>query len=484
MSSYIDPLSYITVVIACHGNDSPTQRLNPLEGVSIRKLTMVGRSGTAYFKLDGSQEEIFNTFQRVKASNPGLRFDRMLEMVRDQLRASELPRMLSLSSTLIERMVIEEMKKTGAPNSVYSTNVKSDVSDWVQYTSTQYEHIYSFEDTTGEQNHGIWIVDSSHVSLSLREPKDIYCSYTKSQGLSWEKGPSILISSEMYYRGVQPTQPILISELARRLAVKYRVSNVNFIDLSCRVLSSPHFVMPDDSTPSYLVTATPRANGARNIKPVIGVAPKSRTLPTGWEEEKDRSGNTFYRNLAGRVSYTFPSILDFDNPVRAPDTPSPSYMTGTPKTQRAVGQDSYQSGNEPSAHKSSWANLETTTQVPVAYRSDPRQYKQPHQQQYQQQYQEPYQQQHQQQYQEPYQQQHQQQFQQDRSHLSSVILKSYANGDDLIIDMRRKGYSLEQIGEASEAWARHHSRGGKLKKSRIQNRKRQTIRSKKNKVIV
>jgi hypothetical protein len=50
--------------------------------------------------------------------------------------------------------------------------------------------------------------------------------------------------------------------------------------------------------------------------------------------------------------------------------------------------------------------------------------------------------------------------------------------------MRSKGYSQEQIRKAVEDWYKHHSEGGKFKKSRIQNRKRRTMKSKKNKVNV
>jgi hypothetical protein len=205
--------------------------------------------------MEGFQQQIIEIFKRVKTENSGLRFDHMLELVRDELRKSTIPRGLSLSTTFIDRLTVEEMKRTGNTSSGYSLSAPATESEWVQYTSAQYEHNYDFTDETGGQNHGIWIVDSSYIHLSQMKPKDIYCSYTKFQGKPWQTGESILNGSEMYFGGQQPTQKrIKISELARRLAEKYLVANVNFIDLSCRSLDPSNFEHLSDLAPDASLT--------------------------------------------------------------------------------------------------------------------------------------------------------------------------------------------------------------------------------------
>jgi uncharacterized protein Smg (DUF494 family) len=509
MASYTDPLSYITVIIAAHGNDSPTQKLNPFVGVKIRKLTMVGQSGTCYMAMEGFQQQIIEIFKRVKTENSGMRFDHMLERFRDELRKSSMPRGLTLYDTFVQGLVVEEMKRTGNTSSGYILTAPAKESEWVQYTSAQYEHNYDFTDPTGNDNHGIWIVDSSSIPLSQMKPKDIYCSYTKFQGKSWQTGESILNGSEMYFGGQQPTQIIQISELARRLSEKYHVANVNFIDLSCRSLSPSDFAHLSDATPSFLVTATPRTDGAFNTKPVIGIEqPRTQPLPLGWTEQKDQAGNTFYQNLAGRTSYSFPTDLDYKNPMRGPDIIYPT-LPQTPSTQRATGVGSFSMAAQevPVAHRSAFtqgqegrqasqapyqgsfgAQAYTHNQVPVAYRSDFTQGRQGRQASQRQ----------------PltpdilasYENLDQlveairdagytdeeldkaletwvrlQSSQ--RQPLTPAILASYENLDQLIEAIRDAGYTHEEFDKALETWERLHSRGGRFKKSRRQNSNRQ-----------
>ena len=59
-------------------------------------------------------------------------------------------------------------------------------------------------------------------------------------------------------------------------------------------------------------------------------------------------------------------------------------------------------------------------------------------------------------------------------------LSLFRDRTHLILDMRSQGYSDDEIGVASDAWFELHPRnGGRFKKSRIQNRKRKTMKSKK-----
>ena len=64
--------------------------------------------------------------------------------------------------------------------------------------------------------------------------------------------------------------------------------------------------------------------------------------------------------------------------------------------------------------------------------------------------------------------------------LPPVDLSLFRDRDHLILEMRSQAYSDKEVAAASRAWFELHPlNGGRFKKSRIQNRKRKTMKSKK-----
>jgi hypothetical protein len=251
MSKAIDPLSYITILIYAHGTDMLTKKVSTPD-ISLRKLTMAGKSGTLNWSLGSFPEGIFHRFQSAKLSNPGMRFDHLLQVVRNDIRETQIPDQLQSAyqnSSDLDKLI----------------SVQPELSEWVEFTSASYDHTYDFTQKIGENlPFGIWILDSSNVGLSLRHPKDIYCVSKRAQSVNYMKGDSILYGYEMggfdQFEQSIPAQAITMSELATRLSLKYGVANVNIIDLSCRYVPPEEFHLLDDKVPSHLVSATPRVS--------------------------------------------------------------------------------------------------------------------------------------------------------------------------------------------------------------------------------
>ena len=307
MAQAIPENSYITVLIYAHGQDLIDQPIDyDRLPVHIRKLTIAGRSGSFGWGLPIFPEGIFHRFQSAKLANPSMRFDRLLQVVRDQLRDTAIPDELQ---TAVESYHQDQSDRNarGMPLDDYVPHVMPQLSDWFQFTSASYDHNYDFNNAKG-MNFGIWILDSNHVGLSLKKPKDIYHPETKSQNLDWQVGPSILTSAEMVYRGAPASQAVRMTTLAQRLRAKYQVANVNFIDISCRYVAEQDLPLLDDKVASALVTATPRVAGVPNVKRVTGIGKESKPLPLGWVEHVDHEGMIYYYNpRTGETSWIFPS---------------------------------------------------------------------------------------------------------------------------------------------------------------------------------
>jgi hypothetical protein len=106
----------------------------------------------------------------------------------------------------------------------------------------------------------------------------------------------------MRYNEIQPTYKVRMSELSERLALKYNVANVNFIDMSCRYVCPSRLEQLDDKPPSRLFTATPTASTPHSI-PTVGIDKEYAPLPAGWTEHTDQQGRKCYKNILGEVRY-------------------------------------------------------------------------------------------------------------------------------------------------------------------------------------
>jgi hypothetical protein len=244
-------LSYVTIIISCHGADmAQTVALPQGQGLTVRKLSLSGKCGVLMWgstaRLPDAEEEpietiIFDEFSKFRddwiethSSGSAERVDhaKMLDEFSLHLKGSGIPQGLQ---DVFERA----NKSRPLPRHIAPT-----LNDWVSYTDASTEHNYSFYghgDTDQDKADdckpfGIWLVDSSFSSFSAKD------RWSKSKSLEED------MNSKNIYKVVKrryderkgankPKLVITLSELVIILSELYKVKNVNIIDTTCRYVS-------------------------------------------------------------------------------------------------------------------------------------------------------------------------------------------------------------------------------------------------------
>lgn len=260
-------LSYVTIIISCHGADM-TQTVELPQGLTVRKLSLSGKCGVLMWgsttRHPNAEEEpietiIFDEFSKFRdrwierhpsGSAERVNHAQMLDEFSVYLKGSGLPQGL--------QDVFERANKSR----VLPRNIPPTLDDWISYTDAITEHNYSFYgrgDTDQEKAEdckpfGIWLVDSSDPSFTAK--------YRSSKSKSLEenmKSKNIYEFVKGRYErrkgAIKPKLEITLSNLVSILSEQYNVKNVNIIDTTCRYLSRAHSfdkVPGEGAAPYYL----------------------------------------------------------------------------------------------------------------------------------------------------------------------------------------------------------------------------------------
>jgi hypothetical protein len=255
-------LSYVTVIISCHGADSDKLVTLP-RNVSVRKLSLSGKCGVLMWsrvaRHQGQAKEpieiiIFDEFSKFRDSwierHPSggsverLNHAQMLDEFSLYLKGSGLPQGLQ---------DIYHLAKTQK----LPRNIAPTIDDWISYTNADIEHDYSFYgDGKTQQDRdrncasfGIWLVDSSDPSFTA---KDRASSKLKSLEDIMKSKNIYQDVKDQYEERVNAGEKrlrITLSNLVSILSERYNVKNVNIIDTSCRYLPEKTAfadVLPED----------------------------------------------------------------------------------------------------------------------------------------------------------------------------------------------------------------------------------------------
>ena len=242
-------LSYVTVIISCHGADMVKTVTLPRD-VSVRKLSLSGKCGVLMWgfaaRLQGQEKEpietiIFDEFSKFRdhwtethssGSVESVNHAQMLDEFSAYLKGSGIPQGL------------QDTYHLAKSRRVLPRNIAPTLDDWISYTDANIEHSYSFygEGKTESAKavncapFGIWLVDSSEPSFTAK-----IRSSSKLNSLE------DIMNSKNIYREVKSLYEdrvkkgekklrITLSDLVSILSQRYSVKNVNIIDTSCRYL--------------------------------------------------------------------------------------------------------------------------------------------------------------------------------------------------------------------------------------------------------
>lgn len=245
-------LSYVTIIISCHGADMAQTVALP-QGLTVRKLSLSGKCGVLMWGITtrhpNAEEEpietiIFDEFSKFRdrwierhssGSAERINHAKMLDDFSAHLKGSGLPQGL--------QAVFERANKSR----VLPRNIPPTLDDWISYTDANTEHNYSFygHGNTDQKKaedckpFGIWLVDSSVSSFSA---KDRSSKSKMLEGNMNSKNIYEVVKGRYERRkgAIKPKLEITLSDLVSILSELYNVKNVNIIDTTCRYLSRAH----------------------------------------------------------------------------------------------------------------------------------------------------------------------------------------------------------------------------------------------------
>lgn len=241
-------LSYVTVIISCHGADTDTTATLPRD-VSVRKLSLSGKCGVLMWayaaRLQGEAKEpietiIFDEFSKFRdrwiethssGSAERVNHAKMLDDFSVYLKGSGLPQGLQDTYHLAQS------------TRVLPRNIPPTLNDWISYTDASIEHGYSFygngktdqEKAINCASFGIWLVDSSDPSFTAKDRSSKLKSFEENMNSKNIYREVKLLYEERVKQGERKLK-ITLSNLVRTLSERYNVKNVNIIDTSCRYL--------------------------------------------------------------------------------------------------------------------------------------------------------------------------------------------------------------------------------------------------------
>ena len=242
-------LSYVTVIISCHGADTVNTVTLPRD-VSVRKLSLSGKCGVLMWgfaaRLQGQEKEpietiIFDEFSKFRdrwtethssGSVERVNHAKMLDEFSAYLKGSGIPRGLQ------DTYHLAQSKR------VLPRNIAPTLDDWISYTDANIEHSYSFYgDGKTEQAKavncapfGIWLVDSSEPSFTAKDRSSSKLNSLEDIMNSKNIYREVKLLYEDRVKQGEKKLRITLSDLVSILSERYNVKNVNIIDTSCRYL--------------------------------------------------------------------------------------------------------------------------------------------------------------------------------------------------------------------------------------------------------